>query len=131
MKQTFLNIRDTLLEGDIDFACVVLGTAMICWGIVALFYTQDAKWFEKDFAYAFPYWAWGLNHICTGMGFIYVGANKQPRAVSLLVGTYASCVWAMIAMVRPASSVSAGVTHNFVVIFMAAILLQRSGRVHK
>jgi hypothetical protein len=118
-----------LLNGDVTFACVVLGMCMMCWGALASLYNPgDVKFFSQGFAFEWAPWVWGLNHALVGYGFIHCAVHRFPPGRSLMLGTYCCCVWTLIAVGRPSSSFSSGMTLNFVVIFMGAILAQRSGR---
>jgi hypothetical protein len=122
-------IVDVLLNADVTFACVVLGLSMICWGILAGMYNPgDVKFFSGGFAFEWAPWLWALNHAAVGYGFIHCAVHGFPPGRSLMLGTYCCCVWTLIAVGRPSSSFSSGMTLNFVVIFMGAILAQRSGR---
>jgi hypothetical protein len=122
-------VLDILLNGDVTFACVVLGLSMICWGALAAVYNpHDTAFFSKGFAFEWSPWLWGLNHAFVGYGFIHCAIHGFPPGRSLVLGTYCCCVWTLIAVGRPSSSFSSGMTLNFVVIFMGAILAQRSGK---
>lgn len=128
LKWLGARIAQILLTSDIGFACTVLGFASILWGIFGLIYTPDLKWFAGDFALEVAPWIWGVNSILVGCAFIHVAAHDFPAGRSLLLGSYCIMCWTWIALGRPTSSFSSGMTLNFVVIFMGAILVQRSGR---
>lgn len=123
------SVTHVLLNADITFASVVLGISMILWGILAAFINPaDTKHFSHGFAFEWAPWLWGLNHMAVGYGFIHCALHKFPPGRSLILGTYCCCIWTLIAVGRPAASFSSGMTLNFVVIFMGAILAQRSGK---
>lgn len=121
-------IVDILLHGDITFGCVILGLGMIMWGILGLFHQPDLVWFAKGFALEVAPWLWGMNHMVAGYMFIHCALHHFPPGRSLMFGSYCVMLWTWIAMGRPASSFSSGVTLNFIIILMGAILVQRSGR---
>lgn len=127
-KAKLNRIQQILLEGDITFACVVLGMANILWGIFGLIYTPDIQWFAKGFALEFAPWVWALNHALAGLGFIHIAVHGFPKGRSLLFGSYVIMVWTWIAMGRPSATFSSGMTLNLVEILMGAIIVQRSGR---
>jgi hypothetical protein len=128
LKWAGKEITDILLHADVTFAFVVLGISMIVWGIFGMIYTPDLEWFAKGFAFEVAPWLWGLNHMCFGYGFIHCALHKFPPGRSLLIGAGAIMCWTWIAMGRPSTSFSSGMTLNFVVILMGAVLVQRSGR---
>lgn len=117
-----------LLHGDITFACAVLGMAMIMWGVLGLSYTSDLKWFASGFVMEVAPWFWGINHMAAGYAFIHCALHHFPPGRSLMFGSYCVMCWTWIAMGRPAASFSSGMTLNFVIILMGAILIQRSGK---
>lgn len=116
-----------LMHSDIRFACVVLGLAMGMWACFGLVMRRDLEWFAMGFALEFSPWLWAVNHWVVGLGFIHVALHKLPKGRCLALGTYAAVVWGWIAMGRPASTFSSGVTLNIVIIFMAMLIVQRSG----
>lgn len=128
MKAALSDIQHILTHGDARFAFVVLGLACIFWGVLGLVYTPDIQWFAKGFALEVAPWLWGLNHLLFGLALVRVAVANFPPGLSLLVGSYGCMAWTWIALGRPVSSFSSGMTLNLVVILMSVVLVQRSGR---
>lgn len=124
------DIGKILTEADTRFAFVVLGIACMFWGVLGLIYTPDIHWFANGFAFEVMPWVWGANHLLFGMALIKVAVDGFPPGISLLVGSYGCMAWTWIALGRPVSSFSSGMTLNLVVILMSVVLVQRSGK-HK
>jgi hypothetical protein len=119
-------LAEVLTKGDIRFACLALGCAMIAWGIIGyLFNPADIAWFAKDFFLKSELF-WFLNCTLVGVGYLYVASRNLPEIPSLMLGVYSSCMWSLIAVSRPAASYTSGITMNFVVILMGAVLIHRS-----
>lgn len=117
-----------LMESDITFALVVLGISANLWGMIGLIHQSDLQWFAHGFAFEFSPWVWALNHMIVGWCFIHVALRDLPKGRTLLLGWYVITVWTIIMVQRPNSSFSSGVTLNAVFIFMAGLMIQRSGR---
>lgn len=121
-------IPDILLNGDIKFACIVLGFSMIMWATLGQFKQSDIVWFAKDFAFEWPAWLWTLMYYFAGFMFIHCAVRDFPPMRCLLFGTFCVSLWTLVAVTRPSASFSSGWTLNVIVIFMGAVLAQRSGR---
>lgn len=128
LQWTGQRLSEILLDSDITFACVVLGFGAILWGIFGLIYPADLVWFAGGFALEVAPWFWGLNSMVVGYGFVHVALHNFPQGRCLMLGSYCIMCWTWIALGRPASSFSSGMTLNFVIIFMGALLIQRTGR---
>jgi hypothetical protein len=124
-------VPEILLQGDIQFACVVLGIMMYLWAFLAVMINPgDIVFFAKDFAFEVNPWVWGLNYVFCGSMFIHCAVRHFPPGRSLLFGAYAVMIFTWVAVGRPVASFSSGMTLNACVIFMGCVLVQRSGR-HK
>lgn len=121
-------MADIALHGDITFAVMMLGACCILWGSIGLIHIPDLEWYAKGFAFEVAPWVWGINHIGFGVALIHLAVRKFPPGRSLLIGTYGVMCFTWVAMGRPSSSMSSGVTLNFILVFMSACVVQRSGR---
>lgn len=117
-----------IMQGDITFAIFMLGICCILWGTVGMIHTPDLEWYAKGFALEVAPWLWGVNHIGFGIALMHCAVRSFPAGRSLMIGTYGVMCFTWVAMGRPASSMSSGVTLNFILVLMSAILIQRSGR---
>lgn len=127
MFEDFLRLRDILLNGHIDFASVVLGFAMMVWATLGQFHQADIAWFAKDFAFQWSGAVWTTVYYVCGFMFVYLPLRTYPPVLTLVFSTFCISLFSMIAVSRPSASFTSGWTLNVVVIFMAAVLAQRSG----
>lgn len=123
-----MRVEHIIMRGDITFAILMLGVCCIMWGVIGLMYKPDLEWYARGFALEIAPWLWGFNHIAFGVALIHCAVWNFPPGRSLMIGTYGVFCFTWVAMGRPASSMSSGVTLNFILIFMSALLIQRSGK---
>ena len=121
-------IKHILLQSDLSLSTFVLGIALVLWGVIAFFMVPlDLVAFVGDFSKGTPL-LWAINYVVAGIGFVWVTLKGFPAMSSLLVGCYCCVMWTWIASVRNYSSnLTSGLTLNLVVIFLALLLIQRSG----
>ena len=125
---TMNRIADTLINGELHLAATLMGAGMILWGSVGLWVRpEDLERFAQDFMFHHPI-LWGVHSIVCGMVFIGLAARDFPSQWSLFFGLYGTVIYTWIAMARPVSSFTSGVTLNVFVILMSALCVHRSGR---
>jgi hypothetical protein len=124
----FKRIPDILLKGEVDFAFVVLGFSMYVWAALGMLKQSDIVWFAKDFAFEWAPWVWFINYLFAGTMFIHCAVRHYPQGRCLLFGAYCCILWTWVMVGRPTASFSSGWTLNAVVVFMGAVLIQRSGK---
>lgn len=128
LKTPLREVSDILINSDLRLLCLLHGFLMIAWGSIGMFiHPEDLIRLATDFIFFLPVF-WGLNIIGVGMAYIYVAIKNLPQGLSLGLGTYVVCCWTWIAVSRPVSSVTSGVTLNLTVIIVGALLIHRSGR---
>ena len=118
-----------ITTGDLTLAGVLMGFAMILWGLIGVFVSPpvDMQWFVRDFVLSsVPFWF--CNHVGAGAAFIWCSVRKFPHPQSLFLGAYCTMMWTFIAVSRPVASFTSGMTLNLVVILMGVLLIHRSGK---
>ena len=124
------DLLEVLLEGDIRFGGLVLGMAMMMWGVLGAFISpKDITWFAADFVFSNS-WFWFANHFLGGLAWVWCSVKRFPHPQSMLLGSWCVLMWTMIQVSRPSATYTSGMTLNFVVIFMGLMLIYRSGKQH-
>lgn len=120
-------IHEILLESDLSLSALILGAAMIFWGVTAMVMAPADFFTFADTMRLGTTWFWFWNYTMVGAGFMCCAVRKFPPLTSLLIGGYAVLAWTWVASMRGSANFTSGVTLNAVVIVMGCLMVQRSG----